>query len=346
MSSETQELRKFLVPVADPAAPGLAAAFALNFATALDGSVTLFHVVEQSDVAAEPDESHEHTEPTPAARLPVDEAPPTSLTRESELPAGEAGLEQQPEPSEEAAYAERLLTDYAHSVHPDGNLVSVSVVAGEPAERIVSMAHRGEYDAVVMEGIRTSRLAKILFGSTVDRVESDLQVPVIVLQPDGDDFHQSMSEVPDAVIVPLDGEPESEHAIPVAEDLALKLECPIEFARTVSSVVAMASPSAPISMPHAAATEAQQSEADDYLEVIVSAAREHGLDARANVDVGDITDLGRKIAGRYRNALFVSDASDRSGLVRLLFGRVPEDLVHSTSNPVLIVPRLLGTVID
>ena len=319
-------LRKILVPVADPGNPGPAAEFATALSHQVGAEVTLLHVLDAPGSAAAPYSEYagQHGASTPDADI---EPRPVEL----------AGTGFQPAAGEAADMAQRSLAEQIEQSGLDGAMTTAMVTEGEVAESILSVAHAMEFDMVAMEAVRKSRLARMIFGSTLDQVKAKTQVPVVIFQPDEDIQHAATS-LPDAVIVPLDGEPDSEHVVSLAQEFARRLRASIEFVHAIPDGVSVIHPASPLPATYMAATSAEREGALDYLDRFVQQSVHMGLSSRATVGAGHVVSVVQKAAESHRNAMIVTDSSDRSGLVRLFLGSVPEDLVDGTGSAVMVVP--------
>ena len=308
-------LRKILVPVADPARPGPAADLSLALAQRAGAAVTLLHVADEGSVAGTGDAT-------------ADDDGGGSGGRSHALPV---------ESDTSAEAVRQLLAEHAERMSGSGTPVGVMVTGGDAAERIPEVVHAAGFDLVVMEALRRSRLARVLFGSTADEVKRGTDVPVVMLQPDGES-PETASLPPDALIVPLDREPDSEHVIPLAQELAALLGVRIEFVHAVPDVIAVAHPAAPLAAVVPVGSEADLDEAASYLDRFVEGSKRLGVSAGATVRRGHAVHAVQAVAGDFRNALIVTDSSERSAIARLILGSVPEDLVSAVNNPVMIVP--------
>jgi nucleotide-binding universal stress UspA family protein len=121
------------------------------------------------------------------------------------------------------------------------------------------------------------------------------------------------------LLVPLDGTPESEGALPLARILARCTGAEILLLRVVA----------------ADASHAAESEAVAHLEWTAADLRGHDLAVRTDVLRGD--PVGQVVAAARRIAdLVVIATRERGGLARLLFGGVAERVVAAGQVPVLL----------
>lgn len=331
-------IQKILVPVADPAVLGPAVTFSVAFARPMHASVTLLHVVEGEPAK---DESHDDDEAAvvTVGGLTEQSVEPGEMTVAAQ-PAGdgEAGeLETESIGGEAVDMAEHKLVESLEQIDAPDVPISTMVVSGDPAERIVSTADVAGFDMVVMEGIRTSRLAKMLFGSTAEDVKRSAGIPVVVLRQD-DESGESFSEPPATLIVPLDMEPDSEHVVPKAQDIAKRLDAKIEFVHAVLDSIAVGHPAAPIGASITVADDALEAEAKEYLAWFVEDSESKGIAAGATVGAGNAINVVSEVASNSGPSLIVTDSSDRPGLIKLIFGSVPDDLVNNAGSPVMVIP--------
>jgi nucleotide-binding universal stress UspA family protein len=131
-------------------------------------------------------------------------------------------------------------------------------------------------------------------------------------------------------LVPLDGSPFGEHALPLAVSLARRCQGVIELVRVPTPE-----------------SEANQRPADlepIYLEAMAARIAEHAPE----VDVHTCLlheERGRSVADqladhavRTRTDLIVLNSHTRGGLARWWFGSITDDLVHRTTCPLLVMP--------
>lgn len=132
------------------------------------------------------------------------------------------------------------------------------------------------------------------------------------------------------ILVPLDGSPFSERALPLATKLAQAMDAQVILMRAASAVT----------FPGADATEAQcqaVDEAEAYLWTLATGLSEGGLRVETAVPYGDAAESIVMEIGLHRADLVVMCTQGRSGLGRWIFGSVAEQVLARSPVPVLLV---------
>ncbi|MEK7214987.1 MAG: universal stress protein [Chloroflexota bacterium] len=137
------------------------------------------------------------------------------------------------------------------------------------------------------------------------------------------------------VLVPLDGSPLAEAALPYAQDIARSLQGEI----TLVNVVAM--PPAGVSAAHDAFMDQQRAEAESgarrYLDAKAAELRGQGLQVREAVLSGPVADTLQQYAAHQGIELIALATHGRAGLERWMVGSVTDHLIHGSSIPVLTI---------
>lgn len=142
------------------------------------------------------------------------------------------------------------------------------------------------------------------------------------------------------VLVPLDGSPLGEAALPMAEDLLRD-----HPEATLLLMRATEAPALPGFDPTAAQVAAVQ-EAEAYLEGVAAHLRERGLGrVRVSVWYGPPAASIVEAAEARDVDLIVMSTHGRSGLGRLILGSVAESVLRSTRRPILLV-RARGAPVE
>lgn len=132
------------------------------------------------------------------------------------------------------------------------------------------------------------------------------------------------------ILVPLDGSPLAERALPYAESLARATEARVVLLRAVEA-------HAFTGRGRAKARMAAMAEAEAYLDGIAAPLRERGLTVDAALPYGNAPDaIADEIAFRAID-LVVMATHGRSGLGRFVYGSVAARVLHEAEVPVLLV---------
>jgi nucleotide-binding universal stress UspA family protein len=141
------------------------------------------------------------------------------------------------------------------------------------------------------------------------------------------------------ILVPLDGSPVAERALPAALTLAEKFESQIILLQVLDIPV----PTPPTSHPEVTigwVREARQHayrEAESYLETVQGELDQQGVKTRTLLrDTAPAEDI-LDVAGAENIDLIIMSSHGRGGLARWTFGSVAEKIVHHSPCPVLLI---------
>jgi len=138
------------------------------------------------------------------------------------------------------------------------------------------------------------------------------------------------------ILVPLDGSPEAEAILPLAEELVDQLDGDVVLLRVLLPYTAMAVPDMPPLVAIEAAQEVQ-TEVTEYLGGLAAAITAKGLRVQFAAPSGD---PGRRIVDTAREmdvALIAMTTHGRGGLGQVTFGSVAESVVRDAPVPVLLM---------
>ena len=114
--------------------------------------------------------------------------------------------------------------------HAD-SCASLETAVGDPAEQILRVAKDLNVGLIVMTTHGRGALGRWAFGSVADAVTRTSPVPVFVVHPqDGD---SEVAPVIQRVVVPLDGSPLAEEALPTAMSLVRRLHVPVHLVTAI-----------------------------------------------------------------------------------------------------------------
>jgi len=226
---------------------------------------------------------------------------------------------------EQTRVAEAYLVQAGERLRRQGRQVETSFTFGDPATRIVEAAD--DADLVVMTTHGRGAGGRAIFGSVADRVARHAPTATMVVRGGA----RAMVPAPlIRLVVPLDGSPLAEEALPTALQLARHLRLPIHLVRVVDRETRFDS----IRAGAAAATLARE-EAQGYLDQWVQWFAERSVAADRGLLAGPpavaLLDVLRP------GDLVVMTTHGRAGVRRWLLGSVADKLVRTSPGPVLIV---------
>jgi nucleotide-binding universal stress UspA family protein len=214
------------------------------------------------------------------------------------------------------------------------------IVTGDPAEQILNVAAQQSSTYIVMASHGRGAVRRLAFGSVADRIARSTTIPVLIVRPSDAEVEQSPAHIR-RLVVPLDGSPLSEEALPVAIALATSLHTPIHLVQAInpSALVLPSAGSGAGVFPAELYTEIEQELTTEASNNIARAAADLGARGlaftSAVVDGPPVLAIEDSVEG---GDVIVMTSHGRSGLKRWLLGSTAEKLIRSGPAPVLLVP--------
>lgn len=225
-----------------------------------------------------------------------------------------------------------VLERAAEPLRRQGRAVETAVEFGDPADRIVDAA--ADADLIVIGSHGRGGGGRVLFGSVADRVARYATAPTLIVR--GGERPAAAPPLT-RLVVPLDGSPFAEGALPLAAALADILGLPIHLVQVVDSDVRRAAVQAGISAATADARSqaAVRRQAEEYLAAEAQRLRNRDLAATSEVRTGP---AAAELVDAIRPGdLVVLTTRGRGGVKRWLLGSTAETLVRLAPAPVLLV---------
>lgn len=215
---------------------------------------------------------------------------------------------------------------------------------GDVAKSIIEAGR--DADLVIMATHARGGIARAMLGSVADEVYRTGDTPVMVLRLG--EVPQSLT-LPERIVVPLDGSPRAEQALPLARSFAEALGVPVHLIRaiTLSDVVDVLHEGGPSTVPtpqilakdesrYDAASGQAETISQNYLDQIAQSGALSGLTVTTELLHGTPAVL-LPDAARPTDLIVMTSHGER-GYRRLIVGSVAEKLVREASAPVVIVP--------
>jgi nucleotide-binding universal stress UspA family protein len=215
--------------------------------------------------------------------------------------------------------------------------VRTDVVVGNPARCIVDAATDLGAEMIVMASHGRGALGRLVYGSVADQVGRESPVPVMVVRA------RQLEPGPVGItrlVVPLDGSPRAEAALPVAIAISRRLGTPISLVRAVDPADLMPpavgiGEAIPFELYDEAEMEMEQ-EARHYLDAMAQKLREQGLPVTTSVLTGSPANSIKEAT--HLGDVLVLSSHERTGVKRWLLGSVAERLTREDESPVILVP--------
>jgi nucleotide-binding universal stress UspA family protein len=212
----------------------------------------------------------------------------------------------------------------------EGVQAASMVVVGRPAAAILRVAEHQGCNLIALSMSTHHPPGQGILGGVTDRVFHRSHIPLLLIPPQP---APSLGEPEGSIatlIVPLDGSPLAEAALPYAEHLAYNLGMELMLIRAVPFGGAYVDEATPLT---------GEREAHDYLATVADRLRAEGFRVRSTLSGGlpgpHIVDL----AHATPHSLLVMTTHGRTALARWFVGSVTEEVVRATARPVLVIPR-------
>jgi nucleotide-binding universal stress UspA family protein len=221
------------------------------------------------------------------------------------------------------------LRQIARGAQPEQTPTIIAVRDGTPAEEILTYADEIEADAICMATNGRTGIGRFVVGSVAEQVVHGAPLPVLLTRPD-----VAVAEIPAhaPIVVPLDGSPRAEAALPYAVNLAKTLGAPLALVRVWNA--------APPIIPGPYAFEINQAAYEEVEEAVAGLVATYldGVAGRLRGDVavettglrGDATEQLVTYLREERPGLVVMGAHGRGGVPRLIMGSVAVALLFIT----------------
>jgi nucleotide-binding universal stress UspA family protein len=241
--------------------------------------------------------------------------------------------------------AQRMLEHQAHeylqkveaTLRGAQTRVRLEVARGDPAVEILRVAAEQGVALIAMTTHGRGALERWIFGSVADRVARSSPVPVLLVRPSD---REPQPVVIRRLVVPLDGSPLAEEALPPAQTLAKRLGVPIHLITVIDIMRLIPAELGPVVAFDAAVYEETLSQLDAGAAALlaeISQRLDHaGL--RTSSAVAHGSPFATIADAVHDGDLIVMTSHGRSGVQRWLLGSVAEKLVQEAPVPVVLVP--------
>lgn len=199
---------------------------------------------------------------------------------------------------------------------------------GDPAAEILAEVELWPAPLVVMASHGRGGLERLLLGSVADRIVREAPVPVLVV-PTVPPSEQPARVQLRTLLVPLNGSPLAEHALPAAMDLARLARARLTLVRVVNTRKGLAGGDE---------LEQFEREAEVYLrQKAETLAAPSGRTILWHVLSGEPGEQLRRFITARQPDLVIMVTRGRGRLARWILGSVAEDLLTSRATPLLLL---------
>lgn len=238
----------------------------------------------------------------------------------------------------------RYLTK-VESLFPEPSKVSCSVEVSKAEELILARAQTEPDTLIVMATHGYSGIKRWLLGSVAEKVLHGATNHLLLIRATEEGMKSEVVSL-QTLIVPLDGSPLAEIAIPYAVELASRLDLAITLIRAFSL-------QASTSMTEEQAESIQEvgdqigKEAQDYLDEKAEHLRAQGVKKLSKVVVeGPAAESIITLAREKPNSWVVMGTHGRSGVSRWVLGSITERVTRHANDPVLVIRASSAQVVS
>jgi nucleotide-binding universal stress UspA family protein len=218
-----------------------------------------------------------------------------------------------------------------------GSRVKCTVEQGSAAEVIIDKAAEDKTTLIAMTTHGRSGLNRWLLGSVAEKVLRATTNPLLLVRavPHGTAEGEATLK---SVVVPLDGSELAERALPVATEIAKKLDVEVSLFHAFDNPFSpFVSGTGYYAVNLDRLLAGVRNEARSYLEEKMTELREQGIEEITYIlHEGDPAEEIVSMANNTPESLIVMSSHGRSGLKRWMLGSVAETVVRHSSSPVLV----------
>jgi len=233
-------------------------------------------------------------------------------------------------------YYQEYLAGVAERTKAKGIEVETSVCIGHAADEVLRVLAERDPRLLVMATHGRSGLSRWLYGSVAGELVREAPVPTLAVGPRVLEAQAGDASI-HRILVPLDGSPLSEAALPPAIELAQKLGASM----TLAQVIQIAAQAFAFGVPEAYIPEIDQKmveAAEAYLKRVVD-----GLRTKVPVDTvvlrGAPADALLSLVDAQQIDLVVMASRSRAGLARAFLGSVADRMLQGAAPVLLIRPE-------
>jgi nucleotide-binding universal stress UspA family protein len=238
--------------------------------------------------------------------------------------------------------AEAYLTEIAERFRAEGITVDTHVdtnEGGDTAGRIVDHVAEMKVDLVVLCAHGRSGLGRWLFGSIAQKVLAVGIAPVLMVLPTGGT--EPRPPTLRQILLPLDGTPDAEIALPLAADLARAMGGTMHLVLVVPTVGSLSGAMSSIARfsPKVTAEllESAGSDAVVYLDALAGRLRAAGIPVETSIARDDPATAILDRARQVHADLFVMASHGRAGMGGAWAGSVSNKVLARSPGPFLLI---------
>ena len=220
--------------------------------------------------------------------------------------------------------------------------INVKTLVGEPVETITNYIEKEDFGLMIMASSGASGFRLWVLGSIADKVFRTVNIPTMLVRNPITEI-EGHKKLINRLLVPLDGSQASQIALPVAEELALKLNAKIslfQMARRTYIYATMPMEAGTSGIDYAKLDAAEEKRAMSNILGTEKQLRQKGFAVTHRIVIGTDPAEGIIEAGKEVNAdLVVMSTRGSSPVARWVMGSTAEKVLREGALPLILVRR-------
>jgi len=239
---------------------------------------------------------------------------------------------------------DRLFTSHlevtAKELNEEGIKATTASSYGDVAREIVKYANDNKIDLIVMATHGYSRAKQWMFGSITQKVLYGTSIPVLLIKSKSADASVEFNRI----LLPLDGSPFSESALPYAVELAKNTKKEVLLLHICEPPIVPSYGSRPISPTWKKYRDDMWSETEglstNYLKNTMALLKKKKVKVKSRVikaQTSEVTKTIMQVAREENIDLIIMAARGRSGVSSWVYGSTANKIVDEFSKPILLI---------
>ncbi|MBI3801882.1 MAG: universal stress protein [Deltaproteobacteria bacterium] len=232
--------------------------------------------------------------------------------------------------------AQDYLSRVTQQLTDAGLKVESQVTTGDTAAEIVRYAQEKGMELIALATHGRSGLQRWFHGSVTEKVLHTTQTPLLLIRPIEEQAAPALQLT--QIVVPLDGSPAAEAALPLAEALAASCKVPLVLVQVVETLsLSFADPGGMGLSSYPQILEGLQEAADIYMQRLAATVSSQGFSVQTETPLGTPADRIVEYVHDHPGSLVVMTTHGRTGLAGLVLGSVARRVVQHGNTPTLVV---------
>jgi nucleotide-binding universal stress UspA family protein len=220
-----------------------------------------------------------------------------------------------------------------------GITVQSRVSVGDAATEILTTGQQAGMDLIALATHGRSGLRRWVYGSTAEKVLHTTYTPLLLIRPTEEQPTPSAGLT--QVVIPLDGSPVAETAIPLAEELAKHCGVPLVLFRVIEILpLTFVDPMSMAGGNYQVILDGLEKAAQEYLDQVATTLRRNDFSVQIVTAMGGPADKIVRYTHDHPGSLVVMATHGRTGVTDVVLGSVARRVVLHGNTPTLMVrPR-------